>query len=298
MLAAIEIYNKPTVEYREETFVLLVTNAWEVLLKARLVQQADGKIGSIYRRRRSSRRFIRDSDTDEPLTISLRTALGRVAVPDQVARNIRGLMAVRNRSAHLGILAPEVRQKILDFGTSSVQNFSKLSSEWFGETVHVTYLLPVGFIGEATIARGGYPKSQRELLSALDSLASSSGNNQNAEYSVALQISVEINRDLSGGGSIGITNDPNAPTVRIADDDLLSHFTLAYADVANECRLRYSDFRQNQCFNDVMSLVKQDSNCSHLRKLNPANPRSAEAFFYNPVATFDRLDREYTRRCQ
>ena len=182
MLAAIEIYNKPTVKYHEETFALLVTNAWEILLKARLVQQSGGKIGSIYRRRQNSRRFIRDIDTGEPLTISLRTVLGRVAVPDQVSRNIRGLMAVRNRSAHLGVLAPEIRQKILDFETSSVQNVSKISGEWFGETVDVTHLLPVGFIGEATIARGGYPKSERELLSALNGLASSSGNDHGSEY--------------------------------------------------------------------------------------------------------------------
>ena len=51
LLAAIEIYNKPTVEYREQTFALLVTNAWEVLLKARIVQLSGGRLNSIYRRK-------------------------------------------------------------------------------------------------------------------------------------------------------------------------------------------------------------------------------------------------------
>ena len=49
LLAAIEIYNKPTVEYREQTLALLVTNAWEVLLKARIVQQSGGKLETLYR---------------------------------------------------------------------------------------------------------------------------------------------------------------------------------------------------------------------------------------------------------
>jgi len=34
MLAAIEIYNKPQIEYRDECFLILLVNAWELLLKA------------------------------------------------------------------------------------------------------------------------------------------------------------------------------------------------------------------------------------------------------------------------
>ena len=37
ILAAIEIYNKPTFSYREESFALLMVNAWELLLKAKWV---------------------------------------------------------------------------------------------------------------------------------------------------------------------------------------------------------------------------------------------------------------------
>ena len=34
MLSAIEIYNKPNFQYREDTFAILSVNAWELLLKA------------------------------------------------------------------------------------------------------------------------------------------------------------------------------------------------------------------------------------------------------------------------
>ena len=36
MLGAIEIYNKPQFDYRDECFVILLLNAWELLLKALL----------------------------------------------------------------------------------------------------------------------------------------------------------------------------------------------------------------------------------------------------------------------
>jgi hypothetical protein len=36
LLAAIEIYNKPQFAYRDECFVILLLNAWELALKALL----------------------------------------------------------------------------------------------------------------------------------------------------------------------------------------------------------------------------------------------------------------------
>lgn len=37
LISAIEIYNKPTFAYREETFAILALNAWELLVKAKLL---------------------------------------------------------------------------------------------------------------------------------------------------------------------------------------------------------------------------------------------------------------------
>lgn len=36
MLAAIEIYNKPRIDHRDENCIVLLVNAWEMLLKALL----------------------------------------------------------------------------------------------------------------------------------------------------------------------------------------------------------------------------------------------------------------------
>ena len=56
MLAAIEIYNKPNFSYREECFAILSINAWELLLKARLLQLSNNKMSSIllYQKRRKA----------------------------------------------------------------------------------------------------------------------------------------------------------------------------------------------------------------------------------------------------
>src|ERR1700712_4338566 len=64
-VAAIEIYNKPNFSYREEAFALLMSNAWELLLKAKwllshresieclYVLESDGKGGKTPKKNRS-----------------------------------------------------------------------------------------------------------------------------------------------------------------------------------------------------------------------------------------------------
>jgi hypothetical protein len=46
-ISAIEVYNKPAFRYREETFAVLMLNAWELLLKARILKENNNKLRSI-----------------------------------------------------------------------------------------------------------------------------------------------------------------------------------------------------------------------------------------------------------
>jgi len=47
-LAAIEVYNKPDFRYREESFVILLVNAWELLLKAKILRDSKNRLTSLY----------------------------------------------------------------------------------------------------------------------------------------------------------------------------------------------------------------------------------------------------------
>jgi len=41
LISSIEVYNKPTFAYREETFAILALNAWELLLNSKLLAVND-----------------------------------------------------------------------------------------------------------------------------------------------------------------------------------------------------------------------------------------------------------------
>jgi len=94
LASAIEIYNKPRIEYRDECVVILLVNAWELLLKAMLSKE---RVRIFYPKRRN-----------EPYrTYSLSDALNR-STPyfpasvdfDATAKNLELLVDYRDNAVH------------------------------------------------------------------------------------------------------------------------------------------------------------------------------------------------------
>src|SRR5699024_3914805 len=85
-LMGLEIYNKPTIKYRIEEFSFFIVNAWELMLKAKMLNDGD----SIYY-------------TDEPdRTLSISNVIDKV-YPDKNTRiriNLEKIIDLRNISTH------------------------------------------------------------------------------------------------------------------------------------------------------------------------------------------------------
>ena len=107
-LMAIEIYNKPTINYRIEGFSFFICNAWELLLKARLVQE--GK--SIYYSDKPNR------------TISLSRCVSMVFTNDKdpIRKNLEIIINLRNTSTHF--IIKEMDSIYFPFMQANVLNYS------------------------------------------------------------------------------------------------------------------------------------------------------------------------------
>ena len=141
MLAAIEIYNKPRMEYRDEVTVLLVVNAWELALKAAL-NKASKPI--FYKKKRG-----------EPYrTLSAEDALKQVVIhklfPSRtdgkaLAANVSVLIEYRNRTTHL--YTADLGEMVYPFLQTSVLNFRDFMLDHFHKDLadSITWqLLPLG----------------------------------------------------------------------------------------------------------------------------------------------------------
>jgi len=281
LLAAIEIYNKPRVAYREQTLALLLVNAWEILLKARVVQIHGNNLAAIYRRERGSKRF-RKARSGRILTVSLREAAEKAQVANEVRSNLEGLCEIRDEAAHLGNLGTEFREQTLKLGSAAVRNFVVAVGRWFGRQVEAPHFLPLGFLSQADLVKPANVR-QRELLDYLRKLTSDQ-TPSNSGFTVSLRVDVLLNPEFSGGGTIGVTNNPAAPKVHLTDTQALERYPLTYEDLVEECRALIPNLKQNQSFHEAMKTVKSDANHALERRLNPQKPGGTRKFFYARTA--------------
>jgi hypothetical protein len=173
MIGAIEIYNKPAFQYRDECFVILLLNAWELALKALLSKNGKSifypkKRGAPYR------------------TLSLRDALGRTgpllpkALPElPVRRNIELLSTYRDNAVHF-YNQPDFGIVICALAQTSIKNFRDLLSAAFAIQLEDDInwcLLPLGIQPPvdpiAYISRGPAPgrKKSKAVMQFLSELA-------------------------------------------------------------------------------------------------------------------------------
>lgn len=126
-ILALETINRLSIKYRVESFCYLICNAWELLLKAKMLVDAGNDHDAIYRgsKKRGERRE----------SLSLRECLNRL-IPDKSdpeRRNIECVADLRDESVHLVISG--VPTDVLCLFQACVINYHRRLNEWFGVTL-------------------------------------------------------------------------------------------------------------------------------------------------------------------
>ena len=112
---AIEIYNKPLVTYRIEGFLILIINAWELLLKAVIIR-IKGEDSIYYKDSRKS--------------ISISDAIDRILVTedDALKKNLEFLIRLRDQAVHLVI--PAIQGSLSRLFQASIINYLKYTEKY------------------------------------------------------------------------------------------------------------------------------------------------------------------------
>ncbi|OCH97129.1 hypothetical protein A8135_05740 [Legionella jamestowniensis] len=117
-LTAIQLYNSPTQLSRIELFTILITNAWELLLKGEIVQSSN-ELSAIYKNSSKS--------------ISCRNALiKQYPENSNVRKNIEVILDIRDQAVHLAI--NELQYDLCRLFQSTIINYVKKYNELMGAT--------------------------------------------------------------------------------------------------------------------------------------------------------------------
>jgi hypothetical protein len=306
IIAAIEIYNKPDFKYREETFALLALNAWELLLKAKILEENKSDIRSIYeteiRQKKDgspgAKRSIKKNRSGTAATVSLGRAIvaldanASTRLDPAIKANLSALLEIRDNASHYMNAGAQLAKQVLEIGTAAVRNYITLAKNWFKRDLsrYNLFLMPIGFLGQTSATLISVTSDERKLVAFLTKLTQENIDAADPDYHVALKVNLSFQRSkIDPTAEVFITTDPSAPHVNISEEDIRKTYPWDYNELTKRLSKKYIDFKPDSKYHEIRKSLLTDPRYIKTRVLDPGNPKSSKKNFYNPniVQIFD-----------
>lgn len=204
---AIEIYNKPSIKYRLEGFSFFICNAWELMLKAHMIN----KFGedSIYY-------------TDKPnRTITLENCVQKIFTNEKapLRKNLEKVIELRNTSTHF--ITEEYEAVYIPLLQACVFNYVDKMMEFHGEDM--TQVIPENFITlsvrlkslNETEIRGKYTEQVAEKLIGIQQTLEPMVEENNGGFAIRVEHFHYVTKDKSKATEFYHIDNKAADAVRI-----------------------------------------------------------------------------------
>lgn len=296
--AAVEIYNKPNFAYREETFCILALNAWELLLKAKVLKDSNNSISSlrVYEQRinkegkKTRRKYLKLNRAGNPQSINLATCIRKLdqssdsQLPKEVKTNLQALAEIRDNSVHFITASATLARQAQELSAASVSNFIALAKTWFNRDFPsiLNLILPLSFVAppqdnEALVVS----KDEARLIEHLRLIAEETGIDQ-GDYSVAVRVQVKLEKSsLAAASKIQISKEDGALKIELTEADIRDRYPWDYEELNSRLKKRYINFKINQRYHDLRKSLQSDEKHSKERLLDPAYPKGTSKRFFN-----------------
>ncbi|GIW55604.1 MAG: hypothetical protein KatS3mg082_2008 [Nitrospiraceae bacterium] len=304
MVAAIEIYNKPDFRYRAESFVILATNAWELLLKAKGLVDHDNKLTSLYVRqgRGPRRKRVKKTTAGNPFTHGIDYLAAKTrergVLDENAYRNLKLLTELRDSAVHFYHRDPTFAENLQEIGAAAVKNFCTAAMDWFHHDLSRFnfYLMPLAFVPPPRCPNALPLRSAEKRFLQFVGEVSQGREGPASGYSVVVDVEVRFVRGKAAEAiPVRLTTDPNAQPVRLSEEQIRQRYRWDYKELTEKCRARYPDFKQDKKYHRIRKKLESDTRYAHVRRLDPDNPRSTKKTFYDPNI-LNELDRRYSRK--
>lgn len=299
--AAIEIYNKPVVPHREETFVILVVAAWELLLKARLVQESGNRLKAVFEMesvkrkdgKPSRRRAIRRTTAGNPVTISIITAIERARalakkpLDSACKDNLELLVEVRNNAVHFVNEDRDLAIRVHEVGVAALRNYTTALADWFDHDISSLRfaILPLSFDG--AVAAQVVPAAKRtqqaqNLLAHMERAIVGASAPTDSRFAVSLRVETRIVGNRAPDAvPIKHGKGPDAAMVELTEEALRQGWPHDYEELVRRVKQRVPSLKLNEAFHAAHRALRNDGRLARIRLLDINNPRSSKKYYYS-----------------
>lgn len=295
-IAAIEIYNKPYFKYREENFCILMFNAWELLLKAKLVNEGF----NIFKEEKNR--------SGNSMTISVFDAINIInnsevkeKISKELITNIEILTEVRDNSIHFYNPNLNLAKKVLEIGTATLKNYTNRIQLWFNQGLNKYnfFLMPISFYNQFEIEHLSITKSnklQRNLFNFILEKENIFKSDPAKTDNVTLKFETKFVRTLSPTAfELRITNDPKAPAIQLTEEQIMKRHPWTYSRLNKELSKKFSDFKINEEYHKLRYKIYDNPKYHRRRPFNPLKPEKGGTEWFSP-AVLDYFSKYYTNK--
>lgn len=322
--SAIEIHNKPKIEYRYETTSILIINAWELILKAFVRKYIKGK--SIFKPKARNTTEI-EQDT-LPLKVIISYCLEYLNAIDSnnffkaTAENILKIEEYRDNTIHF--YNEKIEPIIFSLIAKSSYDFIKFLKEYFNKDIiedERMYIMPIGFklpfnpikyftdeYAEMTNSKEckEFIKStvnciemlkkqgiEDSIVIGFDVKVDSVRNIKNSDFLVAIDNENGKEINVTRKRKVILSDDKGAQHVSISPEEFYKLYPYTYTTVRNMYKESYPEFKADRKFIDIMQKAKENPRYSGTLGKHPMSKSKANPSFSYSEKIFELLDQKY-----
>jgi hypothetical protein len=169
---------------------------------------------------------------------------------------------------------------------------------WFGRDMSEFnfYLMPLSFVALPRTSQAVVLNhEEKKFLAFVESLEASSGAAA-SPYSVTVNIDIKFSRSKAKDAlGVQVTNNPDAPEVRLTEEQIRERYPWDTSDLTAECRKRYAGFKVAKKYHEIRMALLKEKRFGDVRYLDPGNPKSSKKTFFSP-SILTELDKHFSKK--
>ncbi len=304
VLSAIELYNKPVFSYREESFSILMVNAWELLLKAKRLKDNRGKITCLYipmykntkTGKPRKRQKYKPTKSGNFMTVGISELIEKEIQDKNLKLQLETLIEIRDNAIHFMNSSKYFEKQLLEVAIATLKSYKMMMYKWFGVSLdkYDLFLIPIAFNIPQTFKIENLSSETVAHKKLLDFISKQRlQENTESEHNIALIIDIQFNR--SNKGAQVRFDKTGTPVFQDTEDVFKNKYPWDYQKLLNKLTKRYSNFKQNSQFHKIKKEICKNLEFAGERYLDYEKMSGTKKTYYSPNILKE-FDKHYTKK--
>ena len=306
MLSAIELYNKPNYTYREESFSILMVNAWELLLKAKKLQDNKGNMTSIYvieskvtKDGKPRKRYkYKTTKSGNFMTISVSNLVKEIN-DASLKLQLETLIEIRDNAIHFINSNGYLDKTLVEIATATLTSYSEIVKQWFNRNLSTydLYLIPLSLKMPSNFTSAQLstePEQCKNLINYIGSQVAKT--DAESIHNITISVDIKLNRN-NKGLDVKFDKENGVPIYQDSEEVFMKKYPLDYGQLIEKLRSKNKDLKLNLDFHSIRKNLCKNPDLYKERFLDYHKQTGMKKGYYSSNMV-KKITEEYERRSE